>query len=249
MARKDDERIDRLIAAQGLAPSRERARALILAGRVIANGQRVDKPGTRVPRAAELRVKGGERRYVSRGGEKLEAALDAFAFDPTGHVVLDVGASTGGFTDCLLQRGARRVFAVDVGRNQLAWSLRQDPRVLSLERTNARTWAGAELDEPPTLVTIDVSFISIRLILPNLQRLAPQAEILAMVKPQFEVGRELVGKGGVVRDDALRAQAADDVIAVAESLGWCCAGRFDSPVHGPKGNREIFVRLVPPAAS
>lgn len=242
---RTDERIDRLVVARGLAPSRERARALVLAGRVVVAGHRVDKPGTRVPADAELRVKGGERPYVSRGGEKLAAALDAFAVDVRGGTVLDVGASTGGFTDCVLQRGAKRVFAVDVGRNQLAWSLRQDPRVVSLERTNVRTWEGAEIDEPISLVTIDVSFISLRLVLPTVRRVAPGAELIALVKPQFEVGRELVGKGGVVRDDRLRERAAAGVVSEAEALGYRSAGHFDSPVHGPKGNREIFVRLLP----
>lgn len=239
------ERIDRLLVARGLAPSRERAQSLVLAGQVIVAGRRVDKPGTAVLADAEVVVRGEDHPYVSRGGLKLAGALTALGVDPAARTALDVGASTGGFTDCLLQRGAVRVFAVDVGYGQLAWKLRQDPRVVPIERTNVRTWDGAGLDAPVDLVVIDASFISLRLLLPAVRRLAPTAEVVALVKPQFEVGRERVGKGGVVRDDALREEAVAAVVAAAATLGYLLRGQIDSDVHGPKGNREIFVHLAP----
>ncbi len=239
------ERIDRLLVARGLAPSRERAQALLMAGLVVVDEQRVDKPGQRVPVDATLRLKGQDNPYVSRGGLKLAGALDSLGVACAGRVVLDVGASTGGFTDCVLQRGARRVFAVDVGHGQLAWKLVQDPRVANLEGVNVRDWDGAGLDEAPDLVVMDASFISLRLLLPTVRRLAPAAEVLALVKPQFEVGREQVGKGGVVRDDALRVAAAAAVVAHAGEIGYRLLGRVDSPVAGPKGNREIFIWLAP----
>jgi 23S rRNA (cytidine1920-2'-O)/16S rRNA (cytidine1409-2'-O)-methyltransferase len=228
----------------GLAPTRTRAQALIRAGRVLVDDTPVDKPGTRVADAAMLRLRGEARAFVSRGGEKLAGALDAFGVDPAGRDCLDVGASTGGFSDCLLQRGARRVIAVDVGYGQLAARLRADPRVHVLERTNARHLEPAQLPHPVSLATLDVSFISARLILPALARCAPDADWLAMVKPQFEVGAERVGKGGVVRDDALRAEAADAVAAAAAALGFRERARADSVLPGPKGNREIFLHLA-----
>lgn len=249
--RPSTERIDRVLVDRGLAPSRERAQALVLAGLVVVDERRVDKPGTRVRTDAAIRLKGDDNPYVSRGGLKLAGALDALGADPVGRVVLDVGASTGGFTDCVLQRGAALVYAVDVGHGQLAWKLQQDPRVVAVERTNARTWDGALpggghlRDRPPDWIVVDASFISLRLLLPNLRALAPAAEVVALVKPQFEVGRENVGKGGVVRDDALRAAAVADVVEAAAALGWRCVATADSPVPGPRGNREIFVRLVP----
>jgi len=248
--RTPTERIDRLLVDRGLAPSRERAQALVLAGLVVVDERRVDKPGTRVPADASIRVKGEDNPYVSRGGLKLAGALEALGVDPAGRVVLDVGASTGGFTDCVLQRGAALVYAVDVGHGQLAWKLQQDPRVVAVERTNARTWDGSLpggghlSDRPPDLVVIDASFISLRLLLPNVRALAPAAEVVALVKPQFEVGRGQVGRGGVVRDDALRAGAVADVVAVAGELGLRCAAVVDSPLAGPRGNREVFVRLA-----
>jgi 23S rRNA (cytidine1920-2'-O)/16S rRNA (cytidine1409-2'-O)-methyltransferase len=233
------------VAREGLAESRTRAAALILAGRVLVDDAPVDKPGTRVRPEARIRVRGGERRFVSRGGEKLAGALADLGLDPRGRSALDLGASTGGFSDCLLQAGARRVVAVDVGYGQLAASLRQDPRVHVLERTNARHLEAASLPFAPDLVTIDVSFISVRLLLPRVAAVAPGAELLVLVKPQFEVGREAVGKGGVVRDDALRERAAADVAARAAELGYRLAGRADSRLPGPRGNREIFLWLVP----
>jgi 23S rRNA (cytidine1920-2'-O)/16S rRNA (cytidine1409-2'-O)-methyltransferase len=212
---------------------------------VLVDDVPVDKPGTRVRSESAVRIRGEDRRFVSRGGEKLAGALADLGLDPAGRVCLDVGASTGGFSDCLLQAGARHVVAVDVGYGQLHERLRQDHRVTVRERTNARHLAADDLPERIDLVTADVSFISLRLLLPQLARVAPAAEWLLMVKPQFEVGRESVGKGGVVRDDGLRAAAAAGVRACAEELGWEVVGEVDSRVAGPKGNREIFLWLRP----
>jgi 23S rRNA (cytidine1920-2'-O)/16S rRNA (cytidine1409-2'-O)-methyltransferase len=241
-------RLDERLVQDGLAESRTKAQALVMAGQVLVDGVVVDKPGTRVRPDADVRLRGAGSRFVSRGGDKLAGALDALGIDPAGLGCLDVGASTGGFTDCLLQRGARRVVAVDVGHGQLHEKLRADPRVRVIERANVRHLERSALgDEPIDLVVVDVSFISLRLVLPRLAELAPRADWLLLVKPQFEVGREQVGKGGVVRDDALRQAAADAVRAVAEALGWRFAGQVDSPVPGPKGNREIFLWLLRPA--
>lgn len=239
------ERLDERLVRDGLAESRSRAQALILAGRVLVDDAPAEKAGARVRPEAQVRLRGETRRFASRGGEKLEGALEDLGLDPAGRDCLDVGASTGGFSDCLLQRGARSVVAVDVGYGQLDPRLRDDPRVRVLERTNARHLTPEALPEPVSLVTVDVSFISARLVLPALARCAPGADWLVMVKPQFEVGRERVGRGGVVRDDALRAEAADGVAAAAAGLGWGEAGRCDSRVAGPKGNREIFLWLRP----
>lgn len=241
-------RLDERLVELLLAESRTRAQALIRAGRVLVDDTPVDKPGTRVRVDAAIRVRGSDRRFVSRGGDKLEGALEDLGVDPSGRVCLDLGASTGGFTDCLLQRGARHVFAVDVGRGQLDLKLREDPRVSVRERTNARELSATWLEPLPDLVVIDVSFISVRLLLPVIARELPASEWLVMVKPQFEVGREHVGKGGVVRDDALRLAAADSVAACALELGWSAVGRADSRLAGPKGNREIFVRFRPHSA-
>jgi len=215
---------------------------------VLVDDAPVDKPGTRVREDAALRVRGSERRFVSRGGEKLAGALADLGLDPAGRVCLDLGASTGGFSDCLLQAGARHVVAVDVGYGQLHERLRQDDRVTVLERTHARDLEPAALPAGIRWVTADVSFISLRLLLPAIARVAPAADCLLLVKPQFEVGREQVGKGGVVRDDALREAAVDAVAAAAAELGYTEAGRVDSRVSGPKGNREIFLWLRPPPA-
>ncbi len=238
-------RLDERLVEAGLAESRSRAQALIRSGRVLVDDVPVEKPGTPVAEDAALRIRGDERRYVSRGGDKLAGALADLGVDPRGLMVLDLGASTGGFTDCLLQHGARGVVAVDVGYGQLAPSLRDDPRVVVRERTNARYLEAEALPEPVDLVTIDVSFISARRLLPRLAQLAPQATLLVLVKPQFEVGREQVGKGGVVRDDALRARAVADVAAAAVALGWEPSGQCESRLPGPKGNREIFLLLRP----
>jgi 23S rRNA (cytidine1920-2'-O)/16S rRNA (cytidine1409-2'-O)-methyltransferase len=205
----------------------------------------VDKPGARVRPEEPVRVRGEDRRFVSRGGEKLSGALVDFGLDPAGRVCLDVGASTGGFTDCLLQAGARRVVAVDVGYGQLHEQLRRDERVIVLERTNARTLSADLFPEAPDLVTADVSFISLRLLLPRLAEVAPGADLLVLVKPQFEVEKGQVGKGGVVRDDALRAAAVARVRECAENLGYAAAGQVDSRLPGPKGNREVFLWLRP----
>jgi 23S rRNA (cytidine1920-2'-O)/16S rRNA (cytidine1409-2'-O)-methyltransferase len=214
---------------------------------VLVNDVPVDKAGTRIGDDAVVRIKGELRRYVSRGGDKLAGALADLAVDPSGLSCLDVGASTGGFTDCLLQAGANSVTSVDVGYGQLAEKLRQDPRVRLLERTNARHLDASRLPGPVDLVVADVSFISLRLLLPRLREVAPGAAWLLMVKPQFEVGREKVGKGGVVRDPVLRAAAADAVAASAAEFGYVEQGRSDSRIPGPKGNREIFLHLVPAA--
>jgi len=237
-------RIDRLLVERGLASSRERAQRLVMAGDVLVGERPVTKPGTEVPADASVRLRGEEAPFVSRGGEKLAGALDAFGVDVGGETALDVGASTGGFTDCLLQRGARRVIAVDVGYGQLAWRLRQDARVVVLERTNARALAPELLPETPGLATVDVSFISLTLVLPPLAAvLAPEATVLPLVKPQFEVGRGGVGKGGVVRDPAARAAAVARVRAAAEALGFAVRGEAESVLPGPKGNREVFLWL------
>lgn len=205
----------------------------------------VDKPGTRVRDGAQLRVRGPRSRFVSRGGDKLAGALEDLGIDPRDRVCLDVGASTGGFTDCLLQGGARRVVAVDVGYGQLAHRLRSDSRVSVLERTNARALEAAALPKDVDLITVDASFISASLLLPRLAELAPRAEILVLVKPQFEVGKQQVGKGGVVRDPGLRAAAVARIRKCAEQLGYRCAGEAESRLPGPKGNREVFLRLLP----
>jgi len=210
---------------------------------VLVDDTPVDKPGTQVKAASRVRLRGEPRRFVSRGGDKLAGALTDLAVDPAGRSCLDVGASTGGFTDCLLVAGARRVVAVDVGYGQLAPRLRDDPRVSVLERRNARELEPADLPEPVELVTIDVSFISVRLLLPVLVRLAPEADWLVLVKPQFEVGKGRVGKGGVVRDEALRAQAVAEVREAAEALGLAVLGQAESRLAGPKGNREVFLHL------
>jgi 23S rRNA (cytidine1920-2'-O)/16S rRNA (cytidine1409-2'-O)-methyltransferase len=237
-------RLDQLVHERGLAPSRERARRLIMAGSVLVGERPVTKPGQAVPGDAPVRLRGADSPYVSRGGEKLAGALEAFVIDVRDRVALDVGASTGGFTDCLLQRGARRVFAVDVGYGQLAWRLRSDPRVVVMERTNARALAPGDLAERPDLAVLDVSFISLTLVLPPVvATLAPAATLVALVKPQFEVGRARVGKGGVVRDPAARADAVAGVRAAAAALGLAVQGQVDSALPGPKGNREVFLWL------
>jgi len=242
------ERLDERLVREGLAESRSAAQALVLSGRVLVDDAPIDKPGTRVARAKSVRLKGGPRPFVSRGGEKLAGALDDLGLDPRGRVCLDVGASTGGFTDCLLQRGALRVVAVDVGHGQMHSRLRLDPRVEVREGVNARALSPADFHDRFALVVGDVSFISLSLVLPAVDACAPAAELLLLVKPQFEVGREQVGKGGVVRDDALRAGAADRIARAALALGRRERGRVDSRVTGPKGNREIFLWLSPRAA-
>ncbi len=240
-------RLDERLVRDGLAETRTEAQALIRTGRVLVDDAPEEKPGTRIREAARVRLRGEARRFVSRGGEKLAGALADLGVDPAGRVCLDVGASTGGFSDCLLQAGARRVVALDVGYGQLHPRLRADPRVAVLERSHARTVAVARVQEAAGaeigLVVVDVSFISAASLLPRLAALAPRAELLVLVKPQFEVGRERVGKGGVVRDDALRAGAVAAVRSAAEALGYEPGGEAESRLAGPKGNREVFLLL------
>ena len=232
----------------GLASSKTRAQALILAGRILVNDVPIDKAGRRVAEDVLIRLKGGPpARYVSRGGDKLAGALEDLGVDPTGHRCLDVGASTGGFTDCLLQHGAREVVAIDVGRGQLHARLRADPRVRIHERVNGRALGPEHVEGPVDLVVADVSFISLRLLLGAFARVAPGADWILLVKPQFEVGRDRVGRGGVVRDDAVRQSAVEDVVEASSALGYSRVAQADSRLAGPKGNREIFVQLRPAA--
>ena len=246
-ARAPRVRADLAVVEQGLASSREKARALILAGEVLAGDRPIDKAGELVDARAELRLRSAPMPYVSRGGIKLAHALDVFGVDPRGLVALDVGASTGGFTDCLLQRGAVRVHCLDVGHGQLDWKLASDPRVRVHDRTNVRAMGPDALGERVDLVVIDVSFISLRLVLPALPPLArPGAPVVALVKPQFEVGRALLGKGGIVRDAAARARALAEVRAAAGGLGFVALGDAVSPITGGKGNIELLLHLRAP---
>ncbi len=238
------ERLDKLLVERGLVASRERARALILAGLVVVGEHAVDKAGTQVSIDAPIRLKGKDIRYVSRGGLKLEQALAAFTLDVRGRTALDVGASTGGFTDCLLQHGAARVFAVDVGYGQLAWPLRENARVVNLERTNIRQLEPERLPAVPDLAVIDASFISLEKVLPaTLRLLTAEADVVALIKPQFEVGRGQVGKGGVVRDPDLHQQVIERIRNLALELGCVVLGLVESPILGPKGNREFLIYL------
>jgi 23S rRNA (cytidine1920-2'-O)/16S rRNA (cytidine1409-2'-O)-methyltransferase len=240
-------RLDVWLAEAGLAESREKAQALVMAGRVTVDGQKAAKPGTRVKDGAEVTVETGPA-HVGRGALKLVGALDAFRVDPAGRVAVDVGASTGGFTEALLERGAARVYAVDVGRGQLHERLRQDPRVVVRDRTNARSLSPEVVPEPCSLAVMDVSFISVRKILPALRSvLAPGAEAVVLVKPQFEVGRSQVGRGGLVKDPALHLQALREAAEEARRLGYAVRGACPSPVPGAQGNREFFLHLVPGA--
>ncbi len=245
MARKvvlSRERLDRLLVARGLVESREQAARLILAGAVRVGGERVDKQARLVPTDATIEVLSRTSPFVSRGGQKLAAALEAFALDPTGAIALDVGASTGGFTDCLLQQGARRVYAVDVGYGQLDWRLRQDPRVVVLDRQNIRYLERSAIPEAVQVAVADVSFISLTLVLPQVvQFLDDPATLVVLVKPQFEVGKGQVGRGGIVRDDRQREAVTRKILACGEGLGLKPIGVLDSPVAGQKGNREILV--------
>jgi len=239
-------RLDLLLVERGLCATRQKAQAAVLAGWVRVEGRVVDKPGLRFPDGAALEVAAPGCPYVSRGGIKLEGALRGFSLEVEGGVCLDVGASTGGFTDCLLQHGAARVYALDVGYGQLAWKLRRDPRVVVIERTNARRLSRELVPEPLDLVTIDVSFISLKLIVPAvLPLLKPAGRILPLVKPQFEVGKGLVGKGGVVRDPALHERVLEDLRAFFRGLGLTASEPLASPIAGPKGNREFFLLLRP----
>jgi 23S rRNA (cytidine1920-2'-O)/16S rRNA (cytidine1409-2'-O)-methyltransferase len=234
------QRIDQLLVDRGLAESRAKAQALLLAGSVLVNGQKAEKAGQTVSIEAEVQLL-DQLPFVSRGGIKLDAALTHFGIDVNGKVCLDVGASTGGFTDCLLQRGAARVYAVDVGTTQLDWKIRTDPRVVVKDHTNARHLQPADIGELCALAVCDVSFISVTLILPALPpMLIPEGEMVILVKPQFEVGREDVGKGGIVRDPELHAAACLKAQKAAESLGYRTS-LIDSPIHGAEGNREFLL--------
>jgi len=239
-------RLDVALVERGLAPSRERARALILAGGVEVNGQVVDKAGAAVAGDAAVCLREADHGYASRGALKLRAGLDGFGVDPAGKTCLDIGASTGGFTDLLLERGARRVYAIDVGYGQLAWKLRQDPRVVVLERENIRHLDPAKVPEPCDLAVIDVSFISLTLVLGKVAELLgppPGKPVVCLVKPQFEAGRAEVGKGGVVRDPAARQAAIDKVRSWAEASGFTAGEAIESPITGPAGNVEYLLLL------
>jgi 23S rRNA (cytidine1920-2'-O)/16S rRNA (cytidine1409-2'-O)-methyltransferase len=236
------------MARRGMAGSREGAQRLILAGRVRVNSRPADKPDLRVDNNSNIEVVGAGDDYASRGAYKLAGALDAFAVAVQGRLALDVGASSGGFTDVLLRRGARRVIAIDVGYGQLGLRLRNDPRVVVKERVNIRHVAADDLEYRPDLVVIDVSFISLKLVLPVVIRLAaPRCDVIALIKPQFEVGKGKVGKGGVVRDEALRRQAVAEVSDCASGLGFSVKGVVAAPITGPAGNQEYLVWLVRPA--
>jgi len=227
-----------------MTDSRERARALIMAGDVLVDGTPVTKAGALVEKEARVELRGGDMPYVSRGGLKLEAALEHFCIDVRGVIAMDVGSSTGGFTDCLLKRGAAKVYCIDVGYGQLSWSLRSDPRVVLLERTNIRHLERERIQDPIGFVCIDVSFISLRKVLPRVMEFIPDgAEVLALVKPQFEVGKGEVGKGGIVRDDEKRKAAVKAIETFATDEGFRSIGSFLSPVAGQKGNREYFLYL------
>ena len=240
------QRLDRLLVAKGLAPSRQRAQAMIMAGKILVNSRPADKAGILVAQDDCIELKGKDMPWVSRGGLKLDAALQALAMGVGGSICLDVGASTGGFTDCLLYRGAARVYAVDVGYGQLAWKLRQDPRVVIIERTNIRYMPAEAVAEPVDLATIDVAFISLKIVVPAVTAFLKQdARILALIKPQFEVGKNQIGKGGVVRDETLHTRVIQDLSSFFKEKGILCGEVFPSPILGPKGNREFFILLQP----
>ena len=244
MMARQRKRLDHLLVERKLAETRQRARSAIMAGLVRGGGEVVDKPGHMVQPLASVDLVGPEHPYVSRGGVKLEAALRTFSMDVQGLTILDVGASTGGFTDCLLQHGAKKVVAVDVGYGQLAWSLRNDPRVVVLERTNIRHLSTLEVEEDIDGAVIDTSFISLRIVAPaTLRHLRKDSFLLALVKPQFEAGKGMVGKGGVVRDVGLQKKVVADLAEFFTGLGLEVRGTMESPITGAKGNREYFIYL------
>jgi len=239
------QRLDLLLVERSLAESREKAQAIIFAGQVLINGQKQDKAGALVPVDAEIRILGETLRYVGRGGLKLEAALKEFHVPVHGKIALDVGASTGGFTDCLLQHGVQKVYAVDVGYGQIAWKLRQDPRVMVIERVNIRDMAPSLIAEPVDVAVIDVSFISLEKVIPSvLNFLKPEAMIVALIKPQFEVGREQVGKGGIVRDETARTMAVKKVEDFVRGVGLEVKGIISSPITGQDGNVEYLICAI-----
>ena len=246
------ERLDVLLVSQGLAASREKAKAIIMSGNVLVNGQREDKAGTMIDVKAEITVKGGQLKYVSRGGLKLEKAMSHFDLTLEGRVCMDVGASTGGFTDCMLQNGAVKVYSVDVGHGQLDWKLRNDPRVVCMEKTNIRYVTPEQIEEPAAFVSIDVSFISLTKVLPPVRELMTEdGEIVCLIKPQFEAGREKVGKKGVVRDPKVHEAVIEKVIDFAATVGLESRELEFSPIKGPEGNIEYLLHLLkrPDAAS
>lgn len=237
-------RLDILVTEQGLAESREKAKVLIMAGQVYVDNQKADKPGDTFPEDALVEVRGKGLQYVSRGGLKLEKAMKEFGLTLTGKTCMDIGASTGGFTDCMLQNGAAKVYAVDVGYGQLAWSLRTDPRVVNLERTNARYLTAEQVPEPVDFFSVDVSFISLTLILPAVRPLLRDGgRAVCLIKPQFEAGREKVGKKGVVRDKAVHIEVIEKILDFALQNGYSVLGLTYSPVKGPEGNIEYLVYL------
>lgn len=241
------QRADQMLVDRGLAESRTRAQALIMAGLVFVGDRKVDKPGQQLPDAAVLDVRGRDHPWVSRGGVKLAHGLDHFGWDVTGVIAIDVGSSTGGFTDVLLTNGATRVYAVDSGTNQLAWKLRQDPRIVVLEQLSARLLTPAHIPEPVDLVVCDASFIALSKVLAvPLGFVKPGGRLLALIKPQFEAGREEVGKGGVVRDPAIHTRVCDEVAAWLTDIGWQVIGIDRSPITGPEGNIEFLIAATAP---
>lgn len=237
-------RLDQLVFDLGYTDSRERAKTTIMSGHVFVNGQRADKPGMPVAPDAAVEVRGDALPFVSRGGFKLDKALKVFPVDPRGKVCIDCGASTGGFTDVLLQHGAARVYAVDVGYGQLAWKLRNDERVINLERTNLRYVTEEQIPEPADLAVMDVSFISIKLVLPAVKRLIkPDADLICLIKPQFEAGREEVGKKGVVRDERVHKEVVNGILQFAPTVGLPVMGLDFSPIKGPEGNIEYICHM------
>lgn len=241
----EKERLDVLLVKLGHFSTRERAKAAIMAGNVYVNEEMIDKPGTKVEVSAKVRIKGEVHPYVSRGGLKLEKAIQAFQLNLQDKVMLDIGASTGGFTDCALQHGVKKVYAIDVGYGQLAWKLRNDPRVVVMERTNFRYLEPSQLlGERPNFATIDVSFISLKIILPHLvQFLQEDSDVVALVKPQFEAGKEQVGKNGIVRDPKVHVQVLQNTLSIAEQCGYAPAGLTYSPIQGGEGNIEFLLHL------
>ena len=241
---KVKKRLDVLLTEQGYAESRSKAQAIIMSGLVYVDGQKADKPGISYEESVSLEVRGAACPYVSRGGLKLEKALRDFGVKPEGFVCSDSGASTGGFTDCLLQQGASKVFAIDVGYGQLDWKIRSDPRVVVMERTNIRYVTQEQLGEPLDLSVVDVSFISLKIVLPAIKALLkPTGQVLCLIKPQFEAGKEKVGKKGVVRDPAIHKEVLDDFVALAQELNFKILGLTFSPVKGPEGNIEFLAHL------
>ena len=241
---KIKKRLDMLLVEKGYAESRTKAQAIIMSGLVYVDGQKADKPGISYEETVSLEVRTGGCPYVSRGGLKLEKALRDFGVDPTGYVCSDSGASTGGFTDCLLQQGAKKVFAIDVGYGQLDWKIRSDPRVVVMERTNVRYVTPEQLGEPLDLSVVDVSFISLRIVLPVIKTfLKPTGQVLCLIKPQFEAGKEKVGKKGVVREPETHKEVLDGFVALAKELEFTILGLTFSPVKGPEGNIEFLGHL------